>query len=99
MVPEEPLMNNFKKTDTQFMGIHSPVLNHKKDFKEYFVELLMLFIAGKINQLDRLSPYSFPQSPEKTDNKQTGKKNKSIRLNKGKKVISQLEKNADKNKG
>ncbi len=81
------------------MGIHSPVLHQKKVFKEYFVELLLLFIAGKINQLDILSPYSFPQSPEKTDNKQTGKKNKSIRLKKGKKVISQLEKNADKNKG
>jgi len=37
----------------------------------------MLFIAGKINQLDILSPCfnnSFPSPPGKTDNKQTGSK-------------------------
>ena len=38
------------------MEINSPALNHKKDFKEYIVELLMLFIEAKIKQLDKLLP-------------------------------------------
>jgi len=64
------------------MGIHSSALIHKKDFKEYFVELLMLFITGKINQLDILLPHfnnSISSPFGKTNNKKTGSK-KIIRL-------------------
>ena len=59
------------------MGIHSSALIHKKDFKEYIVELLMLFIAGKIKQLDILLPRfnnSISSPVGKTENKQTGSK-------------------------